>query len=99
MTYGAYNFIPAGKLDMSKVHEIADLLLRIRCDIRIWDGRCAEAYGEVPSHAYSHADFYEAMGDAPDDLFRCEETGKLYVPCEHELMEFLGYRCDGRAAG
>lgn len=23
------------------------------------------------------------------DLFRCVENGKLYVPCEHELFEFI----------
>ncbi|MBR4608075.1 MAG: hypothetical protein IKO41_17855 [Lachnospiraceae bacterium] len=98
MTYGAYNFIPAGKLDMSKIREIADLLLRSHTSLRMWDGHFARAYDEVPSCSYSHAEFYEAMNDAPDDLFMCEETGKLYVPCEHELMEFLGYRRDGRAA-
>ena len=98
MTYGAYNFIPAGKLDMSKVREIADLILGNMADIRIWDAVCTSAYGEVPSCVYDHAEFYRAMNEVDDDLFACEETGKLYIPCEHELMVFLGYRKDRRAA-
>ncbi len=41
-------------------------------------------------HPYSHSGFYEAslIGDA--DIFRCVETGKHYLPGEHELFEYAG---------
>jgi len=37
---------------------------------------------------YSYDDFYTASTDKNCDIFRCEETGKLYVP---GLNELFGY--------
>jgi hypothetical protein len=34
---------------------------------------------------YSHAAFYAASGNSDADIFRCVETGKLFVPCASEL--------------
>lgn len=39
-------------------------------------------------HPYSYADFYAASTDKECDIFRCEETGLLYVPGENELFGY-----------
>lgn len=39
-------------------------------------------------HPYSWEDFYTASGDREDDLFYCQETGRLYIPCQNELFIF-----------
>ena len=41
-------------------------------------------------HPYSHSSFYEASTDKTADIFRCVETGKNYLPGEHELFEYVG---------
>ena len=46
-------------------------------------------YGEG-TRPYSHAGFYEASTDKTADIFRCVETGKNYLPGEHELFEYVG---------
>lgn len=34
--------------------------------------------------------FFEAVNpQKTHDLFRCKETGKLYIPAEHELFEWI----------
>ena len=37
---------------------------------------------------YSYDNFYAAATDKSCDLFRCEETGRLYVPGENELFGY-----------
>ena len=46
-------------------------------------------YGEG-KRPYSHASFYEASTVKTADIFRCVETGKNYLPGEHELFEYVG---------
>ena len=41
-------------------------------------------------HPYSHTRFYDAAHDVKADVFRCLETGKLYMPGDHELFEYVG---------
>ncbi len=45
---------------------------------------------EDGEHPYSHSSFYEASTDKTADVFRCVETGKNYLPGEHELFEYVG---------
>lgn len=40
-------------------------------------------------HSYNYKEFYNAMKNSEFDLFRCVDNGKLYVPGEHELFEFI----------
>lgn len=91
MQYGSHDFTPHGKLDKSKFKSIANLNLRSHTELRLWDDYFARAYSEKPLVKYSHATFYAMMGNCDDDLFLCD-NGKIYIPCEHELMEFVGYR-------
>ena len=39
---------------------------------------------------YSHNSFYDASTVKTADIFRCVETGKNYLPGEHELFEYVG---------
>ena len=43
---------------------------------------------EWQKNPYSYADFYAASTDKECDIFRCEETGLLYVPGENELFGY-----------
>ena len=45
---------------------------------------------EDGQHPYSHSGFYEASSNKTADVFRCVETGKNYLPGEHELFEYVG---------
>lgn len=45
---------------------------------------------EDGQHPYSHSGFYEASPNKTADVFRCVETGKNYLPGEHELFEYVG---------
>lgn len=92
MLYGNHDFKPNGKLDHNKFKgKIYNLLLRSHTELKIWDDYFARAYQETAAVRYSHQKFYKAMQECEDDLFLCD-NGKVYIPCEHELMEFLGYR-------
>ena len=46
--------------------------------------------GADAPHPYSHQQFYEAAHDVNADLFRCLENGKLYMPGDNELFEYVG---------
>lgn len=40
---------------------------------------------------YNYNEFYKlaaTVGGGAADLFRCVETGKVYIPCENELMQY-----------
>ncbi len=45
---------------------------------------------EDGQHPYSHSGFYEASPNKTADVFLCVETGKNYLPGEHELFEYVG---------
>lgn len=37
---------------------------------------------------YTWEGFYKNCSDKDFDLFKCEENGKIYIPCENELFEY-----------
>ena len=45
---------------------------------------------------YSYDDFYAASTDKECDIFRCMETGRLYVPSANELFEYKESRARER---
>ncbi len=45
-------------------------------------------------HPYDHAEIYKLSKEKDCDLFLCLDNGKLYIPCENELMRWTGdIRC------
>ena len=85
-TYGGLHFKGVGN---DKV-DIKDLVSKN--SLKMWD----TSYEDEPRYPYDHGDFYKAMGST-DDIFFCYETGRYYVPCEHEMMEYRNYpKAEGR---
>lgn len=48
----------------------------------------ADYYGKQ-KHPYSYEEFYAASTDKKADVFFCLETMKEYVPCTHEMQEYV----------
>lgn len=90
--YGEHYFKPNGKIDPVRGATLANINLRSHTELRMWDKYFATApHGGEPAMWYEHDSFYAAMNDCDDDIFLCD-NGKQYIPCNHELMEFIGYR-------
>lgn len=89
--YGEHYFKPNGKIDPVRGATLANINLRSHTELRMWDKYFATALCEEPAMWYEHDGFYTAMNDCDDDIFLCD-NGKQYIPCNHELMEFIGYR-------
>lgn len=87
--YGGYHFTPHRQFRKGEVER------RLAGDSRPWkkDARYAmrnmwsDRAVNLPEYRYE--DFYAASTDKNCDIFRCEETGRLYVPGANELF---GYR-------
>lgn len=84
--YGGYHFVPERQFrpEEDDFFKIAKRQ-RFAPDL----GICEKNYIFPCRHEYSHADFYRASPDKTCDLFRCVENGKLYLPCGHDLQEYV----------
>lgn len=83
--YNGYHFKPERKLRKDEKKDICTFSKHIKSDTEL--GMCDyEVYWKKCN--YSWKKFYEASCSCLD-VFRCIENGKLYVPCEHELFEFI----------
>lgn len=87
--YGGYHFIPERQLTRqeSHIHEIAKHQ-RVDADL----GLCKKDYAYESKFDYSYEDFYKSATEKEFDLFRCVENGKLYIPCENDLQEYVEER-------
>jgi len=85
--YGGYHFEPCGKLE--KVDDVSELVLVPDEELGFFD---SDWGGRKRRHLYNRIAFYASVEDSECDIFRCLENGRLYVPCEHELFRFEGYR-------
>ena len=84
--YGGFHFIPERKFtaqekDFFKISRQQ----RIDCSL----GFCVPGYIYESKYDYSYESFYEAATNKDCDLFRCVENGKLYLPCENDLQEYI----------
>lgn len=80
-----YHFKPERKLRKDEKKDICTFSKHIKSDTEL--GMCDyEVYWKKCN--YSWKKFYEASCSCLD-VFRCIENGKFYVPCEHELFEFI----------
>ena len=84
--YNGYHFEPERKLRESEKKDFKTFSKHIKSDRVL--GMC-DYKVEWKKNDYSWEKFYETSCDSQLDLFRCVENGKLYVPCEHELFEFI----------
>ena len=79
--YGGLHFIPEQRFDPQGQYHRRIPLSRM--------GQKAEADLFPGRSSYSHADFYAASTDKNCDIFRCIESGRLYVPCEDGLWPYV----------
>ena len=84
--YGEYHFIPERLLTKAE-NELSEITKKLRTDLELGFHKL-NVYGKN-RYEYDYQDFYAAATDQNSDLFRCLETGKLYLPCENALQEYL----------
>lgn len=86
--YGGYHFTPVRQFRRNEVNK------RLEGDSRPWKTDMQYAMRNMRSDRgveipkYSYDDFYAASSDKNCDIFRCEETGRLYVPGANELFGY-----------
>ena len=86
--YGGKQFIPVRQFH-GKEGDFFAITCRLRTDLELGFFQ-EDYYGKGSKKAdYSHESFYAASTDKNCDIFRCLENGKLYVPCEYELQEYM----------
>lgn len=84
--YGGFHFIPERRFTQAENH-FDKIACRQRIDPAL--GLCRPGYAYTSRFPYSYESFYEASPDKNCDLFRCVENGKLYLPCENDLQEYI----------
>lgn len=86
--YGGKHFVPVRQFTKED-GDFYKITRKLRSDLELGFFQ-ADYYGEGSKKVdYSHKDFYAASTDKTSDIFRCMENGKLYVPCEYELQEYM----------
>lgn len=81
--YGGPHFIPERKLTAKENdYHVGSVLTGISAFVGL-------VMLTKAKHPYSHEAFYEASPEKECDLFRCVENGKLYIPCENDLQEYI----------
>ena len=80
--YLGYHFIPYRQLTKSE-SGFQKISKRLESDTNL--GMCTYKWRKSN---YTWSGFYGASGDSECDLFICEETGKVYIPCENELFVY-----------
>ena len=86
--YGGYHFTPQRKFRKGEIDKPLDT------DSRPWKNDAQYAmrnmsFNAIDLNGYNYDDFYAASTDKECDIFRCTETGYLYVP---GLNELFGYK-------
>lgn len=83
--YQGYHFKPVRQFtEEENFWEVTDRLCR---DVEL--GMMEADYYGLQKHPYSHKKFYAASTDKTADIFLCFENQKEYIPCEHELQQYV----------
>jgi hypothetical protein len=96
--YGGYHFTPVRQFRKGEIER------PLAGDSRPWKTDVQYAMRNMRTDRavtlpeYSYDDFYAASMDKACDIFRCEETGRLYVPGANELFGYDEPRQKTRAA-
>lgn len=85
--YQGFHFKPAGQFT-EKDGNFFDITKRLKRDVEL--GMMEEGYSGQQKCSYSYEAFYEASPVKDADIFICLENQKEYVPCQHELQQYLG---------
>lgn len=79
--YLGYHFTPTKRLTQNEFNE---LCYHYKSDFEL--GFCTYEWKKAE---YDYEEFYDACGEKWFDLFKCEENGRTYIPCENELFEYV----------
>lgn len=84
--YGNYHFIPYRRL--TDYEKNFNYVLRNTAK----DTELGIMNYDVPQarQPYDHSEFYVMSTEKTCDIFLCTDNGKLYIPCENELMRWIG---------
>lgn len=86
--YGGYHFIPERQFNKQE-NDFYKIIRKLRSD-RELGFFVTDYYGKGSQRfPYSYDDFYAASTDKKCDIFRCVENGRLYVPCQNELQQYM----------
>ena len=86
--YYGYHFIPQERLPAEMTY-LKEMNKHLKSDFDL--GFSNYSWGK---HPYSYESFYSAHGYKVDDeyyydTFLCKENGKIYIPGEHELFQWI----------
>ena len=87
--YGGHNFIPLRQLNKSESENIKLVMSKLRSDIDLGFFADKSLSRKNQKFSYSYDAFYDAATNKDCDIFKCVENGKLYIPCENELFEYI----------
>lgn len=81
-----YHFKPLRQFT-EKDGDFYDITRRLKRDVEL--GMMEADYAGKQKHLYSYKGFYAASPDKEADIFLCLENQKEYIPCQHELQEYM----------
>lgn len=84
--YQGYHFMPVRQFT-EKEGDFFEITKRLKRDVEL--GMMDADYQGKQKHSYSYDEFYTVSTDKKADIFFCLETMKEYVPCTHELQEYI----------
>lgn len=84
--YGGYHFMPERRFSAAE-NNFYRIARRQQIDLEM--GMCEPGYSYESKYPYSYEAFYAVSPDKECDLFRCVENGRLYLPCAHDLQEYV----------
>ena len=88
--YGGYHFVPAGVCSKAENDDFNLLSRRLNTDTELGFFAQNNVIGRKQKYPYTYEAFYAAATVKTDDLFRCRENGRIYIPGENELFEYIG---------
>lgn len=83
--YLGYHFTPVRRLTNKQLN-LKSISKHLKSDIEL--GFSTYSW-KKNKRDYTHEGFYKAAGNEDYDLFECEENGKMYIPCDSELFEYI----------
>lgn len=85
-SYQGVHFKPVRRFT-EKDGDFYEVTKRLKRDVNL--GMMEADYYGLQKQPYSYKEFYAASTDKTADIFFCFETQKEYVPCTHELQEYV----------
>lgn len=84
--YQGFHFKPNGQFPKQE-NTLYKIVRHLKRDDEL--GIREDGYYGKAKHPYSYEEFYQASPVKDADIFLCLETQKEYVPCQHDLQEYI----------